>query len=63
MTNDFELKGKHSIIVWNAEERVLSYTERILHASEYIHETIESVLHRKGIFLCFDERVHFRSFS
>ncbi len=37
MKNDFEPRGNHSITVWNAKERVPSYTEHILVTSERIH--------------------------
>ena len=63
MTNGFESRGKHSIIVWYGKERVASDIECILIAYEHIRQTIEHVLHEKGNLPCFDEWIPFLFFS
>ena len=62
MNNDFESRRNNPIKTWNGKECVPSDAKLILVAYESIRQTIEHVLHAKGNFPCFAERVHFRFF-
>jgi len=58
-----DLEQKHFMIAWNNNERVLSDVERLFAASKHVHKTIERILHESDSFPCFNECIHFRSFS